>query len=104
MVSPDKKEELTEFLEKLGFSKLLASKIAAGGFTLAKLKRTSVAKLSECISETKAIEVIEKINEVAAEEVEAVDDTKKGRKKSKVEEAEEDKVEEAQEDLEVHKS
>jgi DNA-directed RNA polymerase subunit A" len=64
MISEDKKEELRKYLEDLGFSKVLATKIAAGGFTVAKLKRTSVAKLSEHISENYAQQVVDKIKQV----------------------------------------
>jgi DNA-directed RNA polymerase subunit A" len=96
MISPEKKEELYEFLEKLGFSKVLASKIASGDFTVAKLKRTSVAKLSEFVSEASAIKILEKINEVEGDE--KIDDgakEKRGRKgKKKDEEAEEEQIEE----------
>jgi DNA-directed RNA polymerase subunit A" len=101
VISPEKKEELTEFLEQLGFSKVLAGKLAAGDFTLAKLKRASVAKLSECISEAKAIEVHEKINEFLESETEAgkakdisKTDGKKKKDKKGAEEPDEEEVEE----------
>jgi len=80
MISEEKKEELTKYLEELGFSKVLATKIAAGGFTVAKLKRASVAKLAGCISDSYAQSVYDKIREVEAleQDKEAGEETDEG--------------------------
>jgi DNA-directed RNA polymerase subunit A" len=73
MISEDKKEELTEFLENLGFSKVMITKISTAGYTLAKLKRATVPKLMEFLSEASANIVYETVNEFISKEEGEVD-------------------------------